>query len=80
MEALPTIHVVDDNAAVRRSLRQLLHSVGLGCAVYETALGFPRNGVEFGGRVPTSGSPHAGDRRLELQSRSTVSVFVCRSS
>ena len=40
MEALPTIHVVDDDAAVRRSLQQLLHSVGLGCAVYETALGF----------------------------------------
>jgi two-component system response regulator FixJ len=40
MEAKPTIHVVDDDAAIRRSLERLLHSAGLGCAVYETALGF----------------------------------------
>ena len=40
MAAGSTIHIVDDDAAIRRSLQQLLHSVGFGSAVYETALGF----------------------------------------
>jgi two-component system, LuxR family, response regulator FixJ len=40
MEAKPTIHVVDDDAAIRRSLERLLHSAGFGSALYETALGF----------------------------------------
>ena len=40
MAAGPTIHIVDDDAAIRRSLQQLLHSAGFGSAVYETALGF----------------------------------------
>ena len=40
MAAGPTIHIVDDDAAIRRSLEQLLHSAGFGSAVYETALGF----------------------------------------
>jgi two-component system response regulator FixJ len=40
MEAKPTVHVVDDDAAIRRSLERLLHSAGFGSALYETALGF----------------------------------------
>jgi two-component system response regulator FixJ len=40
MEAKPTIHVVDDDAAIRRSLELLLHSAGFGSALYETALDF----------------------------------------
>jgi two-component system response regulator FixJ len=40
MEAGPTIHVVDDDAVIRRSLECLLHAAGFGSAVYETALGF----------------------------------------
>ena len=40
MAAGPTIHIVDDDAAIRRSLQQLLHSAGFESAVYETALGF----------------------------------------
>jgi two-component system response regulator FixJ len=35
----PTIHVVDDDAAIRRSLERLLHSAGFSSALYETALG-----------------------------------------
>ena len=40
MAAGPTIHIVDDDASIRRSLQELLHSVGFASAVYETALGF----------------------------------------
>ena len=40
MAAGPTIHIVDDDASIRRSLQELLHSAGFGSAVYETALGF----------------------------------------
>ena len=40
MEAKPTIHVVDDDGAIRRSLQRLLFSAGFGSAVYETTFGF----------------------------------------
>jgi two-component system response regulator FixJ len=40
MEAEPTIHIVDDDGAVRRSLECLLHAAGFKSMVYETALGF----------------------------------------
>jgi two-component system, LuxR family, response regulator FixJ len=40
MEARSTIHVVDDDAAIRRSLERLLHSAGFGSALYDSALGF----------------------------------------
>lgn len=35
-----TVHVVDDDPAVRRSFERLLHSAGLSYVMYETALGF----------------------------------------
>lgn len=40
MAAGPTIHIVDDDASIRRSLQQLLHSAGFESAVYESGLGF----------------------------------------
>src|SRR4029077_2034174 len=39
MDAKPTIHVVDDDGAIRRSLQRLLFSAGFGSAVYETTFG-----------------------------------------
>jgi two-component system response regulator FixJ len=35
-----TVHIVDDDPAVRRSLEKLLQSAGFGCVMYETAPGF----------------------------------------
>jgi two-component system response regulator FixJ len=35
-----TVHVVDDDPAVRRSFERLLHSAGLSYVMYETARGF----------------------------------------
>lgn len=40
MEAEPTIHIVDDDGAVRRSLECLLYTAGFKSMVYETALSF----------------------------------------
>src|SRR3984893_9834426 len=40
METEHTVHVVDDDPAVRRSLEQLLESAGFRSVIYETAPGF----------------------------------------
>ena len=40
MEAEPTIHIVDDDGAVRRSLECLLHAAGFKSTAYETARSF----------------------------------------
>jgi two-component system response regulator FixJ len=40
MEAEPTVHIVDDDGAVRRSLECLLHAAGFRSTAYETALSF----------------------------------------
>ena len=40
METERTIHVVDDDPAVRRSLERLLYSAGFSCVMHETARGF----------------------------------------
>jgi len=40
MQAEPTIHIVDDDGAVRRSLECLLHAAGFKSMAYETALSF----------------------------------------
>ena len=40
METQHTVHVVDDDPAVRRSLEQLLESAGFRSVIYETAPGF----------------------------------------
>lgn len=36
----PTVHIVDDDEAVRDSVRALLEGVGFACATYESARGF----------------------------------------
>lgn len=38
----PTVHIVDDDAAVRDSLRWLMESVGLGATTYDSAQAFLR--------------------------------------
>jgi two-component system response regulator FixJ len=40
MEAEPTVHIVDDDGAVRRSLEFLLHAAGFKSTAYETARSF----------------------------------------
>jgi two-component system response regulator FixJ len=40
MEAEPTVHIVDDDGAVRRSLECLLHAAGFKSTAYETARSF----------------------------------------
>jgi two-component system response regulator FixJ len=40
METEPTIHIVEDDGAVRRSLECLLHSAGFKSMAYKTALSF----------------------------------------
>ena len=40
MEAEPTVHIVDDDDAVRRSLECLLHAAGFKSTAYETARSF----------------------------------------
>ena len=40
MQAEPTIHIVDDDGAVRRSLECLLYAAGFKSMAYETALSF----------------------------------------
>ena len=40
MEAEPTVHIVDDDGVVRRSLECLLHAAGFKSTAYETALSF----------------------------------------
>ena len=40
METEPTVHIVEDDGAVRRSLECLLHAAGFRSTAYETALSF----------------------------------------
>src|SRR5882762_7437180 len=40
METEPTVHIVEDDGAVRRSLECLLHAAGFKSTAYETALSF----------------------------------------
>ena len=40
METEPTVHIVDNDGAVRRSLECLLHAAGLKSMAYKTALSF----------------------------------------
>jgi len=40
MQAEPTVHIVEDDGAVRRSLECLLHAAGFKSTAYETALSF----------------------------------------
>jgi len=40
MEAEPTVHIVEDDGVVRRSLECLLHAAGFKSTAYETALSF----------------------------------------
>src|SRR6266850_686552 len=40
METEPTVHIVEDDGAVRRSLECLLHAAGFKSMAYETALSF----------------------------------------
>ncbi|MEY8840248.1 response regulator transcription factor, partial [Cribrihabitans sp. XS_ASV171] len=39
-ETLPTVHIVDDDPAIRKSLARLLSSAGYSCACHESAEAF----------------------------------------
>lgn len=45
----PTVHIVDDDAAVRESLQWLMESVGIGAKGYESAQAFLRESAEADG-------------------------------
>ena len=69
MEAEPTVHIVDDDGAVRRSLECVLHAAGFKSMAYETAVSFldAAPGVSAGCVLLDVRMPEMGG--LELQAR-----------
>jgi two-component system response regulator FixJ len=65
----PTIHVVDDDAAVRHSLERLLQSAGLRVVSYETPMAFLQAAPGLSGGCILLDLRMAGMDGLELQGR-----------
>jgi two-component system, LuxR family, response regulator FixJ len=64
-----TVHVVDDDAAVRRSLERLLHSAGYTCVSYHSSAAFLDAAGELSGGCVLLDVRMPGMDGLELQDR-----------